>query len=221
VCTEPLDDADVHAFDLCGALRRIRRTADLSQRELASAAGLSVSAVAHAEAGSRDLPVGALVRAAAAAGLRLALLDAEGREVPAMSGTSVRDSSLRRFPAHLDTRRSDENVWLYEPRRDRPETSFTFSRDRRSRDVARGVRGTPEDHHPDRPGDSPREREAARRREYWRERAAERERAFLAGELRHAAEPLDCACPAACEALDDYSGRPVHAPACPCRCDVG
>jgi transcriptional regulator with XRE-family HTH domain len=208
------------AFDLSGALRRIRRAADLSQRELASAAGLSVSAVAHAEARSRDLPVGAFVRAAALAGLRLALLDEKGHEVAPMAQDRVRDRSGRRFPAHLDTRRSDDRGWLYAPRRDRPETSFGFVRDRDGRDVGRRKAGTPEDHHEHRPGDSPAERAAARRREHLRGLAEERERAFLAGELAGIDLRFDCCCPAACDDLDDRSGRPVHAPECSCGCDL-
>ena len=43
-------------LDLAGSLRRIRRLADLSQRELAERSGISKSALAAAEAGTRDLP---------------------------------------------------------------------------------------------------------------------------------------------------------------------
>ena len=145
-------------FDLSGSLRRIRRIADLSQRELASAAGLSFSAVAHAEAGSRDLPAGALARAAAAAGFRLVLLDEAQTEVRAMTAEAVRDLGGRRFPAHLDTSYSDERWWRYEHRYDRPRPWFTFDRNRRARDAYRHASGTPEDHHEPRPGDSPVER---------------------------------------------------------------
>lgn len=208
------------AFELAGSLRRIRRIADLSQRELALAAAISASAVAHAEAGTRDLHVAALVRAANAAGLRLALLDAEGTEVLPMASDAVRDLSGRRFPAHLDTRRSDTVPWLYEPRRDRPPTSFTFHRDRDARNSSRHRGDTPDDHHPDRPGDSPQERAAARRRDHLRRRAQERQRAFLTGELAGIEPGFDCTCPAACDELDDRSGKPVHAPECMCDCDV-
>src|SRR4051794_35818431 len=92
------DDRAVAAdFDLSGVLRRIRRTADLSQRELAAAAALSPAAVAHAEAGTRNLPVGGRVRAAGVAGLRLPLLDDQGQEVGGMSAAGVRDRGDRRF----------------------------------------------------------------------------------------------------------------------------
>jgi len=130
-------------FDLCGALRRIRRLADLSQRELAARAAVSASAVGHAEAGTRDLPVASLARAAAVAGLRLALLDGEGREVSAMGPNSVRDHGGRRFPAHLDTVPSEERWWRYEHRFDRPRPSFTFDRSGEGREAAGGVHGRP------------------------------------------------------------------------------
>src|SRR4051812_18590540 len=96
------------AFDLAAALRRIRRSADMSQRELSAVTGLAVSTLGHAEAGTRDLPVGGLIRAAAVAGLRLVLVDDTGQEVAGMSADAVRDMGGRRFPAHLDTRYSDD-----------------------------------------------------------------------------------------------------------------
>jgi len=208
-------------FDLGGVLRRIRRLADLSQRELAVEARVRVSTLAHAEAGTRDLPVSSLARAAAVAGLRLALVDGIGAEVTPMGADTVRDLSRRQFPAHLDTRRSDEGCWLCEPRRDRPESSFTYTKDRNARDRRRRTDGTPEDHLPVAPGDSPAERAAARRRDYWRRRADERERRFLAGDFAGIDDGFECTCPPRCAELDDFSGRPVHAPECPCRCDVG
>ena len=52
------------AHELLGALlRRIRRTADLSQRQLADALGVSRSTGARAELGERDMSVGHLARA--------------------------------------------------------------------------------------------------------------------------------------------------------------
>jgi HTH-type transcriptional regulator/antitoxin HipB len=208
-------------FDLGGALRRIRRRADLSQREMARRLELSKSSAAAAESGAGGMDARVLAQAAAIAGLRLALVDGAGAEVPAMGADTVRDLSGRHFPAHLDTRRSDEGCWLYEPRRDRPESSFTYTKDRDARDRRRRAGGTPEDHLPLVPGDSPAERAAARRREYWRHRAEERERRFLAGEFAGIDDGFDCTCLPRCEELDDFSGRPVHAPDCPCRCDVG
>jgi hypothetical protein len=138
-----------------------------------------------------------------------------------MSGAAVTDLSGRRFPAHLDTVRSDEGQRLYEPRRDRPGTAFTYGKDRDARDSRRRTLGTPADHHPVLPDDSPAARVAARRRAADLARAAELERRFLAGEFRHLPEPFECDCPRACDDLDDWSGRPVHAEDCPCSCDIG
>ncbi len=60
----------VDPFPLPGLLRRIRRTADWSQRELAQRVGVSRATVAAAERGTRDLPVSLLARIAEAAGGR-------------------------------------------------------------------------------------------------------------------------------------------------------
>jgi HTH-type transcriptional regulator/antitoxin HipB len=208
-------------FDLCGALRRIRRSADLSQRELATAAGLSASAVAHAEAGTRDLPTRALARAAAVAGLRLVLVDRTDQEVVGMGDDTVRDMANRRFPAHLDTRYSEEHWWHGPHRYSRYRPWYTFDRDRRMRDRYRRRNGVPADHQHPQSGDSPADRAEARRREYWRQRAEERERRFLAGDFARQPDAFVCSCPPRCDELDDRSGRPVHARECPCLCDLG
>lgn len=221
VMNPTVDAAGMQDFDAGGALRRIRRLADLSQREFASTLGVSKSTVAAMESGSRGIDVVLLARAAALAGLQLALLDESGRDVGSMAATAVRDLSGRRFPAHLDTRRSDGPRGRYEPRRDRPETSFTYWRDRNARDTRRRTAGTPTDHHPVLPGDSPRERLAAQRRAALQAAAEERHRRLLAGELAGRPDAFSCTCPAECDDLDDRSGRPVHAADCPCSCDLG
>jgi transcriptional regulator with XRE-family HTH domain len=210
----------VSTFDLPGALRRIRRLADLSQRELAAAVGSSASAIGHAETGGRDLPVRLLAGMAGVAGLRLVLVDGQGDEVAPMSDAAVRDAVGRRFPAHLDTRYSDEGWWHDAHRYSRERPWYTFDRDRRTRDRYRRRDGTPDDHQQPQPADSPQERAAARRRDYLRRRAEERERAFLTGEFAGLDLRFDCTCPAACDDLDDRSGKPVHAPTCACDCDL-
>jgi transcriptional regulator with XRE-family HTH domain len=208
-------------FDLAAALRRIRRLVDMSQRELAAATGLAVSTLGHAEAGTRDLSVGGLVRAAALAGLRLALVDDTGREVAGMTGDAVRDRGNRRFPAHLDTRYSEEAWWHGPHRYDREQPWYTFDRDRSLRDRYRKRTGTPDDHQLPQPGDSPQERADSRRREYWRRRAEERERRFLAGEFSDLRDPFTCTCLPGCDEEDPATGDLVHAEACPCSCDLG
>jgi HTH-type transcriptional regulator/antitoxin HipB len=209
----------VDAFDLCGALRRIRRAADLSQRELAARIGVSKSAVAAAESGRAGLDVRAVARAAAEGGLQLGLVDEHGSKVTGMADGAVRDRGGRRFPAHLDTRYGDEGWWHGPHRYDRQQPWYTFDRDRWVRDRYRR-HGVPDDHQLPKPGDAPAERAARRREEALRRWREERERRLAAGEIRPT--PLwTCDCPAACDELDDRSGRPVHAAECVCLCDVG
>jgi transcriptional regulator with XRE-family HTH domain len=206
-------------FDLGGALRRIRRVADLSQRELAAAAGASAAAIAHAETGRRDLPVGVLARAAERAGLRLALLDGAGTELRGMATDTVRDMGGRRFPAHLDTRYSDEGWWHDAHHYGRSRPRYTFDRDRHGRDAARKRSGMPDDHLVPRPGDSPAERRAARQEEAWRARRAEWERQRDAGELPPVPAWV-CDCPPECPE-DECGTRSAHTDDCVCRCDLG
>jgi transcriptional regulator with XRE-family HTH domain len=210
----------VDPFDLPGILRRIRRLADLSQRELADVCGLSQSAVAQAESGRRDLPTGALARAAACAGLRIALVDGDGHQIHGMSPDSVLDLSGRRFPAHLDTHHSDERWWRFEHRFHRPRPWFTFDRDRAGRDSWRQETGTPDDHLSPGPCDSPQERRAQRVRDARRRETEDRRRRLLAGEFATLDVGFRCTCPGRCDELDDRSGKPIHAEGCPCLCDL-
>jgi transcriptional regulator with XRE-family HTH domain len=207
-------------FDLAAALRRIRRCADLSQRELATALGIAASTVAHAEVRRRDLPVRLLATAAEVAGLRLALLDAEGAEVTSMEDSAVRDERGRRFPAHLDPRHGDEGWWHGPERYSRNPPTYTFDRNRRLRDGRRHRTGVPTEHLRPQQGDSLAERAAARQREVRRREEAER-RAWLE---THDAPGLDwgsgCTCPSACEYDEECNEDLGHAPACRCRCDV-
>jgi HTH-type transcriptional regulator/antitoxin HipB len=212
----------VAALDVPGLLRRIRRRADLSQRELAGRLGVSKSAVAAVEAGVRPLAVDLLARAAQLAGLRLALLDDRGQEVTGMSVAGVRDRGNRRYPAHLDVRHSDLGWWADLERYTRRRPDFTFDRKRRTRDADRERSGTPEDHLV-LPDDSPEARRAFLAEQARRRRRARR----LAWLAQHVGEPLEppadafvCECPPECEQLDDRSGKPVHAEGCPCGCDV-
>ncbi|MGY1780886.1 helix-turn-helix domain-containing protein [Geodermatophilus sp. SYSU D01036] len=213
-------------FSLSGLLRRIRRVADLSQRELAQAGGLPSSTVAAAEAGTRGLDARALARLAAVAGLRLALLDTEGREVAPMDGAAVRDEGDRLFPAHLDTRHGDDGWWHGPHRYDRTPVTYTFTRDRGSRDDRRRARGTPEDHQLPQPGDALADRAAARRAAAARARAAERAQFLEEGRGRPFDDGFRCVCPPACDdlLLDERPPRPgrpaPHAPDCACGCDL-
>jgi transcriptional regulator with XRE-family HTH domain len=90
VSTDPLD--------LGGALRALRRRADLSQRQLAARAGVPQATVARIESGRANNPsfrtVERLVRAA---GEVLSLGGA-----PPIPHEGLRDAAGRHYPAHLD-----------------------------------------------------------------------------------------------------------------------
>jgi len=85
-----------------GVVRRVRRTADLSQRELAARLGVAQSTVARWETGLRSPTSAQLDRMLRLARLRLVLVDEVGRPVPPMGEDRARDRARRRYPAHLD-----------------------------------------------------------------------------------------------------------------------
>lgn len=90
-------------LDLPGVLRLVRRLADLSQRQLAERIGVARSSVAKVETGAVIPRVDQLERMLAIAGLRLAVVDADRREVAAMKvWDDCMDGGGRRFPPHLD-----------------------------------------------------------------------------------------------------------------------
>ncbi|RBY94018.1 hypothetical protein DQ244_01205 [Blastococcus sp. TBT05-19] len=208
-------------FDLSGLLRRIRRRADLSQRELADRTGLPKSVIAAAESRSRGLDARALAGCAAVAGLRLALLDTDGREVHGMAADTVRDGAGRHLPAHLDTVLSDDRAWRWEIRPHLPRPTYTFDRRRPGDDRAERTRDRPDDHLLPQPGDAPWERAAARRAEARRRSAEDRQRRWEASRLLPLDDGWCCRCPPGCDELDDWSGKPVHAEDCACACDIG
>jgi transcriptional regulator with XRE-family HTH domain len=125
-------------YPLSGIVRRVRRTADLSQRELAKATGLSTSLIGAFETGHRTPSLRALSRILAAAKYRLVVIDGAGRLVlPLEVWQDTEDGAGRRYPAHLDTILDPEfGEWwadgfgLARP----PET---FRRDRARRDYER------------------------------------------------------------------------------------
>ena len=208
---------------LAGLLRRVRRLADMSQRELAQAAGVSATAVGRAEAGG-GLRVGQLVRIAALAGLRLALLDPSGTEVTPMRADAVRDAAGRSFPAHLDTRHGDDDWWGGEHRPRLRPPRHTFDRDRALRDGRRRASAVPDDHHVPQAGDSLADRAAARRAQAARradERRAEAHRAWMAAGRPARPGEVTCTCPAGCEYAEGRNEDLSHAAWCACGCDLG
>jgi len=125
-------------YPLSGMVRRVRRTADMSQRELAKATGLSHTLIAAIETGDRTPSLPALQRILGAAGLRLVVVDHGGHVVlPLETWQDTEDGAGRRYPAHLDTILDPvfgdwwaDGFGLARP----PET---FRRDRRRRDYER------------------------------------------------------------------------------------
>jgi transcriptional regulator with XRE-family HTH domain len=114
-------------------LRRIRRTADVSQRELAAMLGVAQSTVGRWEAGETSPDLETAARLARIAGLRLALVDVDDRVVAPMAEDAVRDRGGRRFPAHLDGWAIGAGEWRFLHR-------GVF------RDLLRRYDGTPSDH---------------------------------------------------------------------------
>lgn len=125
-------------FPFEGIVRRTRRIADMSQRELARAAGTSHTTIGRIESGTLVPAFDLLRRILAVAQLWLVVVDAEGHVVlPMRDLPDTRDGAERRYPSHLDTILDPESgEWwadiygLYRP----PET---FWRSRAWRDMRR------------------------------------------------------------------------------------
>ncbi|SDY06074.1 Helix-turn-helix domain-containing protein [Micromonospora pattaloongensis] len=102
---EPPDGtARVGEYPVAGLVRRARRIADLSQRQLARFAKVSPATVGRIEAGSMTPSLAVLERLLGAAGLYLAVVDQNGRVVlPMQDRDDLRDGAERRYPSHLDT----------------------------------------------------------------------------------------------------------------------
>ncbi len=98
------------SFDVAGFTRRVRRLADLSQRDLADETGLSRAAVGRLETMPGRVDLGTFEAILRLAGLRLSVVDADGRPVEAMPHDTLRDHGNRRFPAHLDATPPDIGI---------------------------------------------------------------------------------------------------------------
>lgn len=189
------------AFDVGGYVRRARRLADLSQRDLADILGLSRAAVGRLETTAVRVDVPTMESILALAGLRLAVVDREGRAVEAVPADTLRDHRDRRFPAHLDATPPDigiPNERGVQPRKGLPPARGWY-RQRLTRNRMRELGRAPVDHPTTRS-----ERERAQR-----ERQRRRDRALAA--LR-ASPPQECTC------LDDCFEL-ACLPDCPCQCE--
>ena len=138
-----MSETAIAPFPVAGVLRRARRVADLSQRELAKKARLHHGVVARIEAGRSQPSVALLDRLLAVAGVMLVpvVIDT-GDELGAMPAQTMRDAADRYFPSHLDVRRTSGpgslmwwNWWYIPGRRpDKPLASFRRNRKRRDND---------------------------------------------------------------------------------------
>ncbi len=152
-------------FDVARLVMRVRRMADLSQRDLAARLGTSPSTVARIETGACSVSVRLLGRILDLAGLRLAAVGADGVAVSPVAVDALRDNGGRRFPSHLDVDLPHEVPRLRQlmPRRDRPPAKGWY-RQRPLRDARRAEDGVPPDHPTLRDLRAASERERAQRR---------------------------------------------------------
>ena len=90
-------------IDTAGLVRRVRRMADISQRELAERCGVSKATIGRIEVGA---PIDAqlLFRILAEVDLRVEFVDPDGWQVWPMRPDAVHDRAGRMLPAHLDPR---------------------------------------------------------------------------------------------------------------------
>ncbi|MCP2369379.1 HTH-type transcriptional regulator/antitoxin HipB [Agromyces terreus] len=204
-------DGASSGLDAAGLILRVRRSRDLSQRQLAVAIGIAQSQVARLESGGRRLDVDLLERILAVGGMRIAVLDERGAEVSPVPAEVIRDNAGRRYPAHLDPR-VPRSPWIEDHLTGRhrvPSAPARYHhraiRDGHRRaagiDAVRG--GTP--HLRDHPTSHEVQRAIVERRESARARALGRHESLL--------DPA-CDCPPGCWEASSC------APGCPCRCET-
>lgn len=190
--------------DCAGILLRVRRLADLSQRDLADRLGVHAATVAKWETGARVVPIEVFVRALRLADLRLEVVGPDGAAVKPFPADVLRDNAARRFPAHLDLDPPEDVPLLRQifPRYDRPSPKAWYVlRDNRDERRAAGA-PSPADH-------LTRASLAALRAQRQRETPPRRPLPTP----RRAWEPAECTC------LDECF-ETVCVPACPCRCEA-
>lgn len=169
-------------WDRTGAVRRARRRADVSQREMARRIGVSPATVARAECADRSVSFAVIEAILAQGGLRLLVVDEQDRPVAPMRSDAARNNGGTRYPAHLDAwipTHSDEPLGGW--RRDRPKPRLTFHH-RNWRDVRRLRRCViPRDHSVE--IDLRLARHLRRRRPDWMRRLMEQHRRRIDPEL--------------------------------------
>jgi transcriptional regulator with XRE-family HTH domain len=121
-----------------GLVRRARRIADLSQRELATKAGVSRAMIGRIESGNTVPSLGVFQRIMRAAGLYLVVVDENGKLIqPMRDREDVQDGAGRRYPSHLDTILDPEPGQWWADIYGLAAPPETFYRDRAYRDAQR------------------------------------------------------------------------------------
>ena len=199
--TEDMRDAEWSSTGVLGRyVLRVRRMADLSQRDLAEAVGVSRGTIARIESGKGHVSPPLLAAILRIAGLRIAVVDEAGREVEPVPSDTVRDNGGRRFPAHLDVAPPDlePRERLYSPRYDRPEARAWYHlRAERDRQRAKAPVVAGQDH--------PTLAELAQRRRLMRGRQPRVDPVPMPF--------IECLCPDACYLA------PKCLPRCLCQCE--
>lgn len=96
------EPATVERVDVGSVIRAIRRTRRLSQRELASLAGVPPSTICRAEAGHGEPRLDTFLGIIGAAGFGFALVDGQGRPLRLdPEHDRLRHADGSHFPAHL------------------------------------------------------------------------------------------------------------------------
>lgn len=184
-------------LDVPGVVRRLRRTLDLSQRDLADELGVGQATVARWETGESEPSLAMFQRLLALADWGLDVVDEAGDAVLPMESAACRDRGHRRFPAHLDV----EDAELPSSMERRPRAAG-----RRHRDAARlRAGGVPMDH------PTPAALVEARRCAVAARREAQRERY---GALCAPREPAD-----ECRCTVDCFVSTTCRPGCRCGCE--
>ncbi|OYO05199.1 helix-turn-helix domain-containing protein [Enemella evansiae] len=196
--------AVVAPFDLGGHLRRLRRTFDLSQRDLAAHLNVPQSVVARWETGERSMSIEQWDAVCEVAGWRIVIEDANGATVRPMAGADLaRDAARRLFPAHLDVDIHDPDAMPWRPDLTLPVAGAAR---RERRDANRAADGVVLPHP---------SAEELEMRVWLRQAAAKERRSRRSAELLKLirTEPSEpCLCAVECEEAR------VCAPECPCQC---
>src|SRR5689334_9841340 len=132
--------ADQPSFGLPvpGLVRRVRRIARISQRELAVAARLSRTTINRIEKGTLMPSLPAFERILGVAGLGMAVVNDEGRVIlPMRDREDILDGADRRYPSHLDTILDPEQGEWWGDQYGLARPPETFYRDRHTREMQR------------------------------------------------------------------------------------